>query len=123
MKFLPILLLLTLAACGGTVTTNAVVQPNAPVTLPVAQPLTLNNVQWQVMSVAQLQALIATLQKAQQQNQVVFVLDTQDYTNLQLNFVEIERYIKDQKAILTEAQQIFAQRAGQTVASPTKPVK
>ncbi len=119
MKFLlPILLLLS--GCAGSVITNAVVQPNVSVSVPTADPMLLNAVKWQVLSVAQLKTLVATLEANKQQNAVVFVLDSQNYTNLQLNFVEIERYIKEENAIISMLKQVIAQRSGQTSSSTTR---
>ena len=80
--------------------------------------MTLSSVQWQVLSVDQLKTLITKLQTAQQQNTVVFALDTQNYTNLSLNFVEIERYIEEQKAILAMLKQILVERSSQTGTPP-----
>lgn len=114
-----LILLFLLTGCSGSVITDAVVQHDAPVAVPTADPMSLNSVQWQVLTVPQLQALITKLQTAQQQNTVLFALDTQNYTNLSLNFVEIERYIKEQKAILAMLQQILAERSGQPLSAPT----
>ena len=121
-----LIILLLLAGCSGPVITDAVIQKDVPVAVPDAQPIDVDFVQWQVLTVSQLQALIVKLQSAQQQNTVIFALDTQNYNNLSLNFVEIQRYIQEQKAILALLKQIIAERAGQppqTSAAPTGPAK
>lgn len=118
-----LLILLMLAGCSGTPIISTVVQKDAPVAIPTAQPLTLNDVQFTVLTVDQLKALLTKLEAAQQKNAVVFALDTQNYTNLQLNLVEIQRYIKEQKAILDMLKQILAERSGQPLPQPAKPVK
>jgi len=115
MRYTIIAIMFLLTGCGSNVITNAVVQHDVPVSVPVAQPLTLNDVQFQVLTVDQLKALLTKLQSAQSSGQIVFALDTQNYTNLQLNLVEIQRYIKEQKAIIDMVKQILVQRAGQTV--------
>ncbi len=114
MKYVILAFTLLLVGCGSNVITNAVVQHDVPVSVPSAQPLTLNDVQFQVLTVDQLKTLLTKLQSAQNDGQVVFALDTQNYTNLQLNLVEIQRYIKEQKAIIDMVKQILVQRAGQT---------
>jgi len=85
-------------------------QPNAAFAIPVAQPMTINDVHWQVMTAAQLKTLAVNLQKAQTDN-VVLVLDQQNYNNLSLNLVEIERYIKEQKAVLDMLKSVIAARS------------
>ena len=101
-----LLLVLLLAGCA----TVAPPQPNLPISVPIAQPMALNPVQWQVMTAEQLQQLATQLQKAQNDH-VVFVLDAQNYNNLSLNLIEIERYIKEQKTILELLQSVIAERA------------
>lgn len=108
MRSKTLLLLLLLGGCSTTYVPQA--QPNIPVAVPIAQPMTLNSVEWQVLSVAQLRALADQLQKAQNAHVVVFVLDTTNYNNLSLNMAEIERYIKEQDAILDMLKTLIAQR-------------
>jgi hypothetical protein len=109
-----LLFLLILAGCATSPpVTTVVVQPNAPVAVPGTQPLTLNPVQWQVMTLAQLQKLVATLQ-ASPQPQIIFSLDTNNYNNLTLNLIEIQRYIEEQKAVLTMLKNIIAARSAAT---------
>jgi hypothetical protein len=111
--------LISFVACSGPPIINTVIQHDVPIAVPDAQPLTMNSIQWRVMDIVQLKALVAQLQVSQQKH-FVFVLDEQNYTNLSLNFVEIKRYIQEQKVILTMLKQIIAQRAGQTTdAKPT----
>lgn len=104
-------LLLCVALAGCSPTTIPVLQANAPVAVQNAQPMTLNAVNWQVMSLPQLQALVKKLQS--DQKRVVFTLDAQGYTNLTLNLVEIERYLNEQKTIINMLQKIIADRSDQ----------
>jgi hypothetical protein len=104
------LLALLLAGCTTT-TTIPVVQPNLAVAVPPVQPMSLYPVAWQVMSLPELQKFAARLEKAQQTHVVVFVLDQQNYTNLMLNFVEVQRYLQEQKAVLDMLNKIIAERA------------
>lgn len=97
------LLLLMLVGCTPALSPES----NSPVAVPIAQPMTMNPVQWQVMTSAQLRILANKLQKAQ----VVFLLDVQNYENLSLNIIEIERYIQEQKIILDMLKALIAQRA------------
>ena len=79
-------------------------QANLPVAIPTVQPMTLNPVDWQVMSVNELRQLLAN--KA-----ILFVLDSKNYNNLSLNLIEIERYIKEQRTIIALLDGIIAERA------------
>lgn len=104
-----VLLIGLLAGCAApTVVTQE--QPNAAIAVPVAQPMTLNSVQWQAMTATELRSLANKLQKAQD-NRVVLVLDADNYNNLSLNLIEIERYIKEQKAILDMLKAVIDERA------------
>jgi len=80
-------------------------QANLPVAIPTVQPMTLNPVDWQVLSVNELRQLLAN-NKA-----ILFVLDTKNYNNLSLNLIEIERYIKEQKTIIALLDGIITERA------------
>lgn len=108
MRSKALLLLVWLGGCSTTFVPQA--QPNVPVAVPIAQPMTFNSVEWQVLSVAQLRALADQLEKAQNAHVVVFVLDETNYNNLSLNMAEIERYIKEQNAILDMLKTLIAQR-------------
>jgi type IV pilus biogenesis protein CpaD/CtpE len=110
--------LLALLLAGCTSTTIPLIQPNVPVATPPAQPMSLYSVKWQVMALPQLKNLVAQLEKAQQSNVVLFVLDQQNYTNLMLNFVEVQRYLQEQKTILDMLKTIIAERAADSAAKP-----
>lgn len=103
-------LLLLLAGCAGPQISGTIVQQNAPVAVPTPQPMILRPVQWQVMGVGQLKTLIARMEATHQQT-VVFVLDSSNYTNLSLNLVEIERYVREQKTVLQMLRSIVGDRA------------
>lgn len=109
MRSRALLLLLWLGGCASTTTLVPQAQPNIPVAVPIAQPMTFNSVQWQALSADQLRQLAAQLQKSQDDH-VVFVLDATNYNNLSLNMAEIERYIKEQNAILDMLKTLIAQR-------------
>jgi hypothetical protein len=97
-----------LSGCSTLPPTTAVVlQPLAPVTVQETQPLTLNPVQWQVMTLEQLQKLV----EQPPPKLLLFTLDTKNYNNLSLNLREIERYINEQKATLTMLKHINMDRA------------
>lgn len=107
-----LIVLIILTGCGTTppiVTT--VVQPDAPVAVPTVDPLTLNPVQWQVLTVQQVKQLLAQMEASPKQPPILFSLDTKNYENLSLNLIEIERYISQQKAILTMLETIITDRS------------
>ena len=112
---------LLLAGCGASTLpiTTVVVQPDAPVAIPNTQPLTLNSVQWQVMTLAQLEKLVATLKASSQHQQTLFSLDADNYNNLTLNLIELQRYIEEQKAVLTMLKNIIAARTAASGISPS----
>jgi hypothetical protein len=108
-----LILFALLTGCSATPAKTVIIpqaQPNAAFAIPTPQPLTINHVQWQVMTSEQLKTLADRLQKAQD-HKVVLVLDQENYNNLALNLVEIERYIKEQKAILDMVKSVIAQRS------------
>ena len=107
-----LLVLLLLSGCGGTITTNTVLQPTVPVVVPDAQPMNVNPTQWQVLTLPQLQALVKN-----NQSLTLFVLDAKNYTNLQLNFEEVKRYIAEQNAIITMLKKINDDRANENSAT------
>lgn len=88
-----------LAGCATAPTTVPVVVAPPAIALPTVTPLTLNPMQWQVLTVAELKALLANAQA--QQSQVLFALDSANYQNFALNMVELRRYIAEQQAVIT----------------------
>lgn len=103
-----LILLLLLAGCSGTPIVNTVVQHDVVVTVPDAQPMILNPMNWKVLTLDQLELIVKN-----KEHVLYFSLDTKNYTNLQLNFVEIQRYIKEQKAIIEMLKKINDDRANQ----------
>jgi hypothetical protein len=93
--------------CAGPAT-------DSEVAVPRAQPMNFNSVQWQVVGLAELKELVATLEKSQQKQVLLFALDATNYNNLTQNLVEIERYIKEQKAILAMLKKILDDRSAAT---------
>jgi hypothetical protein len=104
------------AACSSSniQTTVPVLQTDSEVAVPRAQPMNFNSVQWQVVGLAELKELVATLEKSQQKQVLLFALDATNYNNLTQNLVEIERYIKEQKAILAMLKKILDDRSAAT---------
>jgi hypothetical protein len=106
--------MLLLAGCTQQPIISTVLQPNVPVDIPDIDPLTLNPVQWQVLSLPQLKQLVATIERSSQQQPTIFLLDTRNYKNLTLNFIEIQRYISAQKAVLSMLTNIIKERSTET---------
>jgi len=96
-----------LAGCASTVALDPVVQKPPPVSIPTVQPLSLNSVQWQVMNLSDLKALLA-----KNTDVVLFTLDANNYQNLNSNFVEIKRYLTEQKAVLVLLKKVVDQESG-----------
>lgn len=91
--------------------TSIVLQPNSPVAIPPIQGLDLNPVQFQVLTLDQLQKLLADMQAHPQQKAMLFALDADNYDNLSLNLIELQRYVEEQKAVLTMLKNIIAARS------------
>ena len=104
-------ILLILAGCSGQPITNVVVQHDIPVVVPDAQPVVMNPISWKVLTLVQLDEIVKSGKTV-----LYFALDSSNYENLQLNLVEIKRYIQEQKQIISMLKKINADRAGQ---SPT----
>lgn len=97
-----------LSGCSTQLPLTAVtVQPDAPVTILDTQALTLNPVEWQVITLPQLKKILAQSPP----KLILFALDTKNFNNLSLNLVEIERYINEQKATLIMLKNINITRA------------
>lgn len=102
-------LLLLLAGCYGQPITDVVVQRDIPVVVPDAQPMVMNPTSWKVLTLAQLEEIVKNNTTV-----LYFALDSNNYANLQLNLIEIQRYIKEQKAVIAMLKKINADRAGQS---------
>jgi hypothetical protein len=105
-------LIISLFLVGCATQTDSVVQDAPPVAIPQVAPMTLNPVQWKVMTLADMQALEAQLKKTGKTDIVIFTLDTDNYQNLNLNFVEIQRYLTQQKAVVVLLKKIVDQNSG-----------
>lgn len=110
------ILLLAILLAGCSAQSIPTLQGNIPVAVPKAQPMTLNVVEWQVMTAEQLKALAAKMQA--EHDAVVFVLEQGSYNNLSLNLVELERYIREQKAILDMLSKIISERSQSSQGNP-----
>lgn len=87
---------LFLTNCSSAPITSVVVQHDLPVVVPDAQPLVMNPMKFTIIN----------------QNSILyFSLDSDNYTNLQLNFTEIQRYIGEQKVIINMLKKINSDRA------------
>jgi hypothetical protein len=112
-----LLLLFLLSGCTAVQTLDPVVQKTAPVSIPTVQPLTLNQVQWKVLNASDLKALLDGLKD--NKDIVLFALDASNYQNLNLNYVEIKRYISEEKTVILLLKNIADQQSG--VVSSTQP--
>jgi uncharacterized protein YceK len=112
-----LLLLFLLSGCTAVQTLDPVVQKTAPVSIPTVQPLTLHQVQWKVLNASDLKALLDGLKD--NKDIVLFALDASNYQNLNLNYVEIKRYISEEKTVILLLKNIADQQSG--VVSSTQP--
>ncbi|RYD85370.1 MAG: hypothetical protein EOP84_02675 [Verrucomicrobiaceae bacterium] len=109
--------LMIVAACavalGACQTKNSAPMPQlSAVQAPKPRPVKLRDVKWKVYNAAQLQKLIDDAKKNGTEKQVVLVaLSPDGYENLSYNMLELERFIKDQKASLVYLQDTINGRA------------
>lgn len=89
---------LTLAGCGHN-GARPVIRTNNPVPVvnPKVMPMTLDNVQWRVMSLPELKALAAELERTGQTSAPFYILDQNGFETLTRNVTQMKRYIADQK--------------------------
>lgn len=78
-----------------------------PIQAPIAQPLTLGDVKWGVLTRPELERLLSE----NSGDITLFTLDPTNFKTMELNLVEIKRYMTEQKAII-----LFYQKANE----PTK---
>lgn len=86
MRLLLVLSVLFLTACTTTHRVEAIVEEPINIPVPEVTPMTLLPVEWKVVDGQ-------------------FVLTAQNYEHLALNFAEILRYLKQQKAVIQHYQQ------------------
>lgn len=86
-----------LAACSSPTTLVPVIENRPHVAIPVAQPLTLNSVNFKVITAENYQSFVDDIKN---KKIVLFALDATNYQNLTLNLVEIKRYLDEQNSII-----------------------
>jgi hypothetical protein len=109
------LALLVLSGCASTtplLRLDPVVQLAPPVAVPSIDPLVLNAIPWTVYNRAGLEALVAKLKAQGDTGSVIFVLDADGMQNLKLNFVELQRYLSQQKTVIVLLSKVVNQQAG-----------
>lgn len=111
MKYAALLSVMLLAGCA-TSTMPVLVRPG-PVSMPSVDPLTLNRVEWRVLTDEQLRELL------NQRENVLFALDAEGYRAMSLNLIEIRRYIDEQRAVIAYLRRILDERAGITTTPAT----
>lgn len=90
---------LSLAACATDgVTVDSVKIPAAQA--PEPAPLTMRNVQWKILTKADLEKLLAELEANPDPNFALYTLDNGNFQALNLNLVEIRRFIVDQQQVI-----------------------
>lgn len=99
---------------GCTTSPTFVAQPDQPIAVPITVPLTLEPVNWQVVTIDQMKAMLTKLKSPT----ILIVLDEQNFKALSLNLIDIQRYIKEQKAVVLMLTNIIQTRAGGV---PVKP--
>ena len=109
----PFLLCALLMGCTSQVRLDPVIQRAPPVAVPTTQPLTLNPVQWRVLAPADL--------KADKSGAPVFALDAENYQNLALNFIEIKRFMSEQKSIIGFLKKVVETQSSHEAASKNVP--
>jgi hypothetical protein len=87
-----------LAGCEHTVAVAPTVMPAA--IAPTATPLTLNDVKWKILTKSDLEALVKQLDANPDPNFVIYTLDNGNFQALNLNLVEIRRFVLEQQQVI-----------------------
>lgn len=104
-----VLLLLLLAACATPPLSIPVIESGTEVAIPQPSPISVKPVHWQIIDSAALQKMAADLTAKPNQQFVIYVLDTSNFTALTLNLNELRRYIEQQKEALKFATAVIKQ--------------
>lgn len=115
---------LLLAGCGHN-NTRPDIRTNNPVPVinPKIMPMTLDSVQWRVMSLAELQVLVAELEQTGQTSTPYYILDQNGFETLTRNVTQMKRYIADQKEandFIVSTMRINGQEASVAPPPPTE---
>jgi hypothetical protein len=88
-----------LAACNGREITPPI--PTLPhTTAPVAAPLVLRDTNWKIITAADLRQMAAELEANPGQQITLYALDDDGFDALNLNLIDIRRYILEQQQII-----------------------
>ena len=97
------ILCLALSACA---TPEPIVMKDAPVVIPIVEPVSVVPVNWQILTPKQ-----ATLMLAKQNpTTMLYILDEQSYKNAIVNLIDIKRYITEQNEVTKMLKEIIAER-------------
>jgi hypothetical protein len=98
LAFLPLVLLLS--GCAGWFNKppiRVVAEPLPAVIAPVPAPITTRPVTWQVLTVTDLQNIISQQETNPDPNFVLYALDNGNFQALNLNLIEIRRFVLEQQ--------------------------
>jgi hypothetical protein len=84
--------------------TSPVVLPSAAP--PPIQPLSLANIQWQVLNKTSIEQLLAKPKSSSSQSFIFYSLTANNFTALYSNLLELQRYIEDQKQVILFYEQV-----------------
>ena len=121
-KSVLVLFLISLSACGGTISEINVTTKPVEITLAeTADPngVTMLPVYFNVINKDNLQEFLLKLKTLQGgDNPVFFAISTRDYENLILNFSDLRRYIEQQQAIILYYRQVTSHMAPKKPTTP-----
>ena len=108
-KIIALTLLASLAGCASApIATPTTSYP--PVSEPYVAPPRLNDLSWKVYNASDIKQLAATLDGKGEF--VIFALAPDGFKKLEANMSEINRYIKQQKAVKVYLKQVIDSRSG-----------
>ena len=81
------------------------------VSVPDAQPLTLQGYTYKVYKQHDIQILADKLKKNPDQSFVIFAMTPEGYRRVESNYSELQRYIAEQKAIIVYLKQTISERS------------
>lgn len=100
-------LLLSGCATTGSVTVQPTKIPAAEA--PTPAPLNMRDVQWKILTKADLEALLIELEQNPDPNFALYTLDNGNFQALNLNLVDIRRFILEQQQVVVYYRDLEAQ--------------
>ena len=112
-------LLVALASCTTKTEYVYMYKPRPTPVEPMAQPANMRGVEWKVLNKAEMQKILAELEKNPDPNFALFALTPKGFEALSTNLVEINRFVQEQQQVIAYYRAYTAETADVKVPTPT----